>query len=143
MSWSNSSRTSVETFLLPGLRPAGLPEVPGCQGLRFEYVLSSILVSFSTYILSKIAFVTDDDIIVCMPNSNDFKHNHYVPEWYQKRFIPSGYPQSEIQYLDLNPPQVRDAKGKLHTFSALRSRPVSGTFAQDDLYTTKFGTYRI
>jgi hypothetical protein len=39
-----------------------------------------------------------------MINPQDFKHNHYVPEWYQRRFmLPS---EERYWYLDLKPEQV-------------------------------------
>ena len=39
-----------------------------------------------------------------MAPTRDFKHNHYVPEWYQRRFMLPG--QGKYWYLDLKPEQV-------------------------------------
>ena len=70
-----------------------------------------------------------------MAANNNFKHNHYVPEWYQKRFMLAG--QGKYWYLDLKPAQeVRDG----HRFtrrSLLRWGPVS-CFAENDLYIVKW-----
>ncbi len=71
--------------------------------------------------------------------NNDYKHNHYVPEWYQKRFIPQGYPQSMLKVLDLSPPTF-EVNGKKRHHKALRPRAIKKAFAQDDLYTRTFGS---
>src|SRR3984893_16764328 len=39
-----------------------------------------------------------------MPANQDFHHNHYVAEWYQRRFMLPGY--GKYWYLDLNPEQI-------------------------------------
>ena len=68
--------------------------------------------------------------------TTSYKHNHYVPEWYQKRFLPGG--QGKYFYLDLRPDVVvRD--GHSHTRTALNRWGPPSCFAQDDLYTTKWG----
>ena len=36
-----------------------------------------------------------------MSDGEEFKHNHYVPEWYQKRFMQEG--QTKYHYLDTKP----------------------------------------
>ena len=36
---------------------------------------------------------------------NKFRHNHYVPEWFQRRFMPEG--QGKYHYRDLIPERVR------------------------------------
>jgi len=47
-----------------------------------------------------------------MPADEDFRHNHYVPEWYQRRFMRPG--QGTYWYLDKSPEVVvRDG----HTFT--------------------------
>jgi hypothetical protein len=71
-----------------------------------------------------------------MSRNNGYRHNHYVPIWYQKRFMLPG--QSVSHYLDLKPEVVvRDG----HTFTRRALRPLgpNSCFAQDDLYTTKWG----
>jgi len=66
----------------------------------------------------------------------EYKHNHYVPEWYQKRFLPDG--QGKFYYLDLRP-DVVSRDGHKYTRKALLRWGPSGCFAQDDLYTTRWG----
>ena len=70
--------------------------------------------------------------------SEVYKHNHYVPEWYQKRFLPTG--QSRHHYLDLKP-QVVERDGHKFTRKALLNWGPKKCFAQDDLYTTRWGGF--
>lgn len=67
---------------------------------------------------------------------DEYKHNHYVPEWYQKRFLPEG--QYHQHFLDLKPEAlIRDG----HKF--IRKDKMDWgpkrCFAQDDLYTLSIG----
>ena len=69
--------------------------------------------------------------------SREFHHNHYVPEWYQRRFMLAD--QGKYSYLDLKPdPMEKD--GHKYTRTALRNLGPPSCFAEDDLYTTKWGT---
>lgn len=68
--------------------------------------------------------------------SNSYRHNHYVPEWYQKRFLPEG--QTKHCYLDLRPDTVT-REGHTYTRRALLNWGPTLCFAQDDLYTTNWG----
>lgn len=68
--------------------------------------------------------------------SDEYKHNHYVPEWYQKRFLPNG--TSKFYYLDLTPETVTE-NGHTYTRKSLLRWGPSSCFAQDDLYTTGWG----
>src|SRR5882672_3029189 len=71
-----------------------------------------------------------------MAANKDFTHNHYVPEWYQKRFMLAG--QGKYSYLDLRPDHVvRD--GHSYVRRALRQLGPVSCFAQDDLYTVQWG----
>jgi hypothetical protein len=72
-----------------------------------------------------------------MPANRDFHHNHYVAEWYQRRFMLSGY--GKYWYLDLNPEQIVQNGHKYTRRALLRWGPDS-CFAEDGLYTTKWGT---
>lgn len=56
------------------------------------------------------------------------RHNHYVPVWYQKRFLPA--PGVRFFYLDLRA-QI--------PAQAITKRSPKGCFAAPDLYTTWFG----
>ena len=59
-----------------------------------------------------------------------------MPEWYQKRFLPSG--KGKFHYLDLRPETItRD--GHSYTRDALLHWGPPRCFAQEDLYTIRFG----
>jgi hypothetical protein len=65
------------------------------------------------------------------------RQNHYVPIWYQKRFIPDT--QQSLFYLDLNPPSFALADGRVVTGKSITLRAPKSCFWADDLYTTRFG----
>ncbi|MDP2430760.1 MAG: DUF4238 domain-containing protein [Pseudomonadota bacterium] len=65
--------------------------------------------------------------------------NHYVPQWYQRRFLPIG--QSKLWYLDLRPDPIRRPDGTTTTRKALRHLGPVNCFLQDHLYTLCFGPY--
>lgn len=65
-----------------------------------------------------------------------YQHNHYVPEWYQRRFLANG--ESKYYYLDLHPDVVTN-NGHTYTRTALHNWGPVRCFAQDDLYTTRWG----
>jgi len=69
-----------------------------------------------------------------------YKENHYVPCWYQERFLPTTG-ERKFRYLDLNPEQFRDPKGILRTKTALHRWGAASCFKETDLYTTKYGQY--
>lgn len=67
--------------------------------------------------------------------AHGYRHNHYVPEWYQRRFMREG--THELQYLDLKKePFVRNGRTILPRNQWARGP--KHCFAQDDLYTTTF-----
>lgn len=68
---------------------------------------------------------------------SNFRHNHYVPEWYQQRFLPPG--QGKFTYLDLSPEVVTTASGHTYTRKDKLEWGPTSCFAQDDLYTTGWG----
>lgn len=72
-----------------------------------------------------------------MKNDQDYRHNHYVPEWYQKRFMFPG--QGTYHYLDLDPETVTKDGYSYRRRALLPWGPVS-CFAHHDLYTTRWGT---
>lgn len=55
--------------------------------------------------------------------------NHYVPIWYQKRFLPA--PGAQFFYLDLSPTIYRNGPGK-----SVSKRVPKSSFKKIDLYTT-------
>ena len=67
-----------------------------------------------------------------------YRRNHYVPVWYQERFIPSNAPERKFYYLDLRPQTVVSNGKKFSRNSILRWGPRS-CFWQKDLYTTEYG----
>jgi hypothetical protein len=71
-----------------------------------------------------------------MTSGKDFKHNHYVPEWYQSRFMLPG--QGKYWYLDLKPEQIVK-NGHRYTRRSLLPWGPASCFAEDDLYTVKWG----
>ena len=69
-------------------------------------------------------------------SSNNYKRNHYVPEWYQKRFIPSDERESKFFYIDLRPDKIPNTTKTRK--SILRWGPKK-CFTAKDLYTVKLG----
>src|SRR5579863_8098272 len=67
----------------------------------------------------------------------EYRHNHYVPEWYQRRFMEAG--QTKYHRLDLKPDVVSNA-GHKYTRHDLHHWSPEKIFAEDDLYTTQWGT---
>ena len=70
-----------------------------------------------------------------MPN---YTRNHYVPEWYQYRFLPNELKEKKFFYLDLNPETIV-SKGSSYKRKALLRWGPPRCFWKSDLYTTKFG----
>jgi hypothetical protein len=71
-----------------------------------------------------------------MSGTKDFKHNHYVPGWYQRRFRLPG--QGTYWYLDLKPEVVVN-NGYRYTRKDLLPWGPESCFAEHDLYTTQWG----
>jgi hypothetical protein len=67
--------------------------------------------------------------------------NHYVPQWYQHRFIPVGGKERKYHYLDLAPERVANATSRGFHFRNERRflGPIS-CFEQEHLYTVFFGS---
>ena len=70
-----------------------------------------------------------------------YRRNHYVPQWYQYRFLPDDLPEQKFRYLDLKPDAIIDSKGHKHFRNALRRLGPPNCFYADDLYTTRFGNW--
>jgi hypothetical protein len=70
--------------------------------------------------------------------STEFRHNHYVPRWYQDRFLPSGHKQRELHYLHKESRTVRDGRGRRITLPNVQRRTLRNCFAERDLYTLTF-----
>jgi hypothetical protein len=65
------------------------------------------------------------------------RHNHYVPEWYQRGFLTTG--ESKLQYFDMLPEHKVLSNGRTVTMRSLSTRGPRGCFREHDLYTTRFG----
>src|ERR1700731_3674911 len=72
-----------------------------------------------------------------MEPNREFVHNHYIPKWYQRRFMLSG--QRTYWYRDLEPKEVVQQSGHKYTRRALLRWGPDSCFAEDGLYTTKWG----
>ena len=73
--------------------------------------------------------------------SRDYRRNHYVPRWYQRRFFLPEQKEEKSHYLDLLPGTFTDITGSTRTKTALRRWGTPRCFCQDDLYTTRFGAW--
>ena len=69
-------------------------------------------------------------------NTQQSHVHHYVPQWYQKRFLAPG--KSKFHYLDLNP-EVLTNNRVSHQRKALLHWGPGRCFYKDDLYTLKLG----
>ena len=67
------------------------------------------------------------------------RKSHYVPQWYQKRFLDKH--ANRLHYLDLQPDKKHLPDGRTITMNAQSRRYPSQCFYQTDLYTTFFGPY--
>jgi hypothetical protein len=72
--------------------------------------------------------------------SNEYRNNHYVPIWYQKRFLPPDQKNKELYYLDLKPGSFIDPLGVKHAKRNPRRWGLKYCFAENDLYITRFGS---
>lgn len=63
------------------------------------------------------------------------RNHHYVPQWYQRRFLLPELGSNELLYLDLHPASFRDGRGVTRTRKALRRLGTKYCFAEDDFYT--------
>lgn len=68
--------------------------------------------------------------------TNEYRNNHYVPEWYQKKFLLPK--ESQLYRLDLKPDVFVDPRGVRHTDKALKKQGTRLCFYERDLYTKKF-----
>ena len=69
----------------------------------------------------------------------DYGRNHYVPQWYLRRFFAPDSSEMKFYYLDLHPESVTTENGLTYTKKAVRRLGTPNCFYQDDLYTTQFG----
>jgi len=70
----------------------------------------------------------------------EYQRNHYVPVWYQKRFLAPNERAAELHYLDLKPTTgYLDSRNRFTLHSGLHRWGPRKCFYQDDLYTTYLG----
>jgi len=69
----------------------------------------------------------------------EYHHNHYVPVWYQKRFLLPGMKEEKFFHLDFTPEEI-ESNGHRHKRKALNKWGPKRCFAETDLYTTRFGS---
>jgi len=69
--------------------------------------------------------------------SGEYRNNHYVPVWYQKRFILPGARDRELFYLDLQPEVFADSRGIVHQRKSLSRQGPKHCFFERDLYTLR------
>ncbi len=81
-------------------------------------------------------FIEEWYYYLCM--SSEYRNNHYVPVWYQKRFFPPGRQDKKLFYLNLRPKTFTDSRGVAHTANAVRPLGFRRSFVEKDLYTTIF-----
>lgn len=70
-----------------------------------------------------------------------YRRNHYVPQWYQQRFLLPEQDENKFHHLDLSPDSFTDSTGKVRIKTAQHRWGTPSCFRQDDLYTTKFGAW--
>lgn len=70
--------------------------------------------------------------------SNEYRNNHYVPVWHQKRFVSPRSTGNELFYLNLQPEYFKDPRGVTHQRRPVRRQGPRHCFCETDLYTLKF-----
>lgn len=70
---------------------------------------------------------------------NQLRENHYVPEWYQKLFLPENG-QKTFYYLDLAPDILVSPQGNAFHRKNILRWGANNCFKERDLYTTFFGS---
>ncbi|CAM2178468.1 DUF4238 domain-containing protein [Burkholderia orbicola] len=73
--------------------------------------------------------------------THEYRRNHYVPEWYQKRFLVPGKGDKKFFYLDMKPDTVTAPNGHRYKRNDLLRWGADLCFMETDLYTTKFGSF--
>lgn len=71
--------------------------------------------------------------------SRAYRENHYVPQWYQKRFLSPGN-GTKLFYRDLSPAVFKDGRGRVQGHARdVRTLSPRDCFAARDLYTRHLG----
>ena len=69
--------------------------------------------------------------------AGDYRQNHYVPQWYQRRFADA---RGELFQRDLKPRTYRDARGRTHAGKEVHRVGPKKCFVERDLYTRFLGS---
>lgn len=72
-------------------------------------------------------------------DGSSHRNNHYVPQWYQRRFLSGG--SQQLHYLTLQPQYVMDDTGRRRQLPERRRRSVRDCFVERDLYSLQFGSF--
>ena len=72
--------------------------------------------------------------------SNEYRNNHYVPVWYQKRFLDSEQADKKLFYLDLKPETIVVSENISYTKNAMCRKGPKSCFCERDLYTISLGS---
>lgn len=67
-----------------------------------------------------------------------YRRNHYVPQWYQHRFLTGNEKEKKFYYLDKSPEKKKLPNGKHFTMNPIQMWGPAKCFCENDLYTTKF-----
>lgn len=67
----------------------------------------------------------------------EYTNHHYVPQWYQRRFLEPSSDENVLHYLKLRPDVIKDARGRRHELPARRRRSIRKCFVEEDLYTLR------
>jgi len=70
--------------------------------------------------------------------SDSYRRNHYVPQWYQKRFFSGEESERKFYYLDLIPDTIASKSGHRYVRNSTLYWGIKRCFAETDLYTTQF-----
>jgi hypothetical protein len=73
-----------------------------------------------------------------LPMNEEYRQHHFVPQWYQKKFMVRG--QSEYYYLNLDPEIYTDSNGGKHAGNAVKKWGAKKCFFEDDLYTANINS---
>lgn len=73
-----------------------------------------------------------------MQKLENIKH-HYVPEWYQRLFIPPGAKSNNLLLRDLTPERIAHPDGGHHYQREVRFRGPNVSFCEENLYRLNFG----
>ena len=69
-----------------------------------------------------------------------YRVNHYVPIWYQDRFLPASAGERKFHYLDMKPETIV-SNGRVHKRNAILRWGPRNCFCEHDLYTTRLGSW--